>query len=131
LDQAETAADIEELRKLTELRRKSPELTRGTWQPIFTDGHPDLFAFFCASPEDPHNLTLVTWNNSRAKKQPTLTVPWGWLFSELQLEEVFTGRRITTVAGMVTPTLEPNECAVWQVKDDSKRNYSFFKKRSR
>ncbi|MBU1105681.1 MAG: hypothetical protein KKB51_03350 [Candidatus Riflebacteria bacterium] len=129
LNQAGIVAEIDELRKLAELRRNSPELTGGTWQPIFTDGHPDVFAFFCASPEDPHCLTLVTWNNSRTRRQPTLTVPWGWLFSQVQLEEVFTGRRITAVAGLVTPTLAPGECAIWQVKDDSKRNYSFFKHR--
>ncbi|NLF96273.1 MAG: hypothetical protein GX569_06000 [Candidatus Riflebacteria bacterium] len=123
------AAELKELQKLTELRRNSPELIKGSWQPIFTDGYPDLFAFFRADHANPHRLTLVTWNNSRRKIQPTLTVPWGWLFSQLQIEEVFTGRRATTIAGLVTPTLDAHECAIWQVRDDSKRNYSFFKNR--
>lgn len=116
-----------ELRHLADLRKKSPELARGIWEPVFVDGFPDLCAFYRTIPENPHNLTLVTWNNSTSSLKPTLTIPWGWLFSEVQLQEVFTGRLITSVAGLVTPTLEPGECAIWQVKDGSKRNYSFFK----
>jgi len=127
LDKPAVKKELEELKTLSALRQNSPELKNGHWEPIFTDGSPDLIAFFAADRTDRQKITLVTWNTSQSRCSTTITVPWGWLFSEVQLEEVFTGKRLTAVAGLVSPALEAGECAVWQARDDSRRNYSFFK----
>jgi glycosidase len=119
--------EAKEMRFLAALRLNSPEIVSGSWFPVFTDGWPDIIAFYWFNESYPERLTLVTFNNSGKKCCPTLTVPCGWLFSEVQLEDVFSGRRTTAVAGMVGTELEPYECAVWQTRDGRKKNYSFFK----
>ncbi|HNW34785.1 MAG TPA: alpha-amylase family glycosyl hydrolase, partial [Candidatus Ozemobacteraceae bacterium] len=116
-----------EMRQLARLRTSSPELRQGIWESLCVDGVPDLIAFFRAIPETPDKLTLVVWNISAEARTVTLTIPWGWLFSELVLEEFFTRRRGICNAGMVPLFLEPRECSIWQIKPDVKPNYSFFK----
>ena len=118
----------DEIKALAELRAVSPELRHGVWKPVITDLHPDLFAFFRASEEEPERFTLVTWNNSRSRCAATLTLPWGWLFSETRLHDVFSERFIVASAGMTHVELEAGECVIWQLRDGSKKNYSFFKK---
>ncbi len=117
----------DEIRFLAALRRYSPELTGGLWQPVITDLHPDLFAFFRACRQQPERFTLVTWNNTSKPCSATLSIPWGWLFSETRLHEVFSDRIITASAGLVHVELAPDECAIWQLRDGHKKNYSFFK----
>jgi alpha-glucosidase len=118
----------DEIRYLARLRQNSPELRHGIWQPVITDLHPDLFAFFRACENQPDRFTLVTWNNSEKQCSATITVPWGWLFSETKLHEVFSEKVATASAGLVYIQLEPGECAIWQLRDGSKKNYSFYKK---
>lgn len=118
----------DEIRTLTRLRANSPELRNGHWHPIITDMHPNLFAFYRAFEQQPERLTLVTWNNSNAPCKATLTIPWGWLFSEVKLIEAFTDKITTASAGLLTVNLAAGECAIWQVRDGSKKNYSFYKK---
>lgn len=116
-----------EIRQLARLRTASPELQKGLWEPLCVDGVPEVFAFFRALPEFPDRLSVVVWNLAAEARIVTLTVPWGWLFSELVLEEVFTRRRAVSDAGIVSLPVEPHECSIWQLKTDVKRNYSFFK----
>ncbi|NLI79659.1 MAG: hypothetical protein GX442_24845 [Candidatus Riflebacteria bacterium] len=119
--------DARELQELIRLRQASPELRAGRWEPVFTDGVADLVAFFRVLPEDPQRFTLVAWNDASQARPVTLTVPWGWLFSEVELREVFTGRTCQVGAGLITLPLEPRECSVWQINPGNKGSYSFFK----
>lgn len=122
-----TSAFGDEIRSLAKLRNDSPELRHGIWEAVVTEMHPDLLAFFRATEDHPDRLTLVTWNNSASSCQCTLSIPWGWLFSEVRLHEAFTGKIVTASAGILTVELDAGECAIWQVRDGSKKNYSFYK----
>lgn len=118
----------QEIRQLARLRASSPELQKGYWETICVDGIPGLVAFFRTDPAAPDRLTVVVWNLAADARTVTLTIPWGWLFSELVLEEVFTKRRGVSNSGMVPFQLEPHECSIWQLRTDVKPNYSFFKR---
>ncbi|HEY9071561.1 MAG TPA: alpha-amylase family glycosyl hydrolase, partial [Candidatus Ozemobacteraceae bacterium] len=117
----------QEIRRLAALRTTSPELRHGLWEPLCVDGRDGLIAFFRALPEAPERLTVVIWNLLDEARTVTLTIPWGWLFSELVLEEVTTRKRGISNGGLVPFALEARECSIWQLRADHKRNYSFFK----
>lgn len=125
---AMAAPFTQEIRQLAKLRTSSPELQKGYWEAVCVDGVPDLVAFFRTDPAAPDRLTVVVWNLAADSRTVTLTIPCGWLFSELVLEDVFTKRRAVANAGMVPFPLEPHECSIWQLRTDVKPNYSFFKR---
>ncbi len=120
-------ASTRELLRLIELRHSSPELRRGAWEPLTVEGVPGLLAFFRAHRDDPARFTLVVWNDDAEARRITLTIPWGWLYSEVQLREVFTGRTAAVSCSLLTIDALPRECSIWQINGGNKGPYSFFK----
>ncbi len=113
---------------LIKLRKERRELRSGKIKDLSEWAANGIVSFLRYSQDAPEEFSLTVVNPEKETKKFRLFVPYSYLFGDMRLRDVFTGREIVSCMSYVEIEAEAFSTSVYVPDRNCKMNYDFFKR---